>query len=63
MIDIEKQIAKEPDRRRRYQMRRDAAGLTRINFYVPREHVERFRKEAQKLCDEKLRESGWEPRR
>ena len=63
MSDIEKQIALEPDRRKRYQMRRDAAGLVRINFYVPEDHVERFRKEARKLCDERLRASGWEPRR
>jgi len=63
MLDMEKQIAREPDRRKRYQMRRDAAGLVRINFYVPEDHVERFREEARKLCDERLRESGWEPRR
>ena len=63
MLDIEKQIEKEPDRRKRYQMRRDAAGLVRINFYVPREHVQDFRARAQGLCDRKLREYGWEPRR
>jgi hypothetical protein len=63
MIDIEKTIAREPDRRKRYQMRRDAAGLIRINFYVPADHAERFRQEARKLCDERLRECGWEPRR
>ena len=67
MIDIEKRIAREPSRRKRYQMRRAAAGLVRINFYVPEEHVEDFRARAQGLCDEKLKEygrkTGWVPRR
>jgi hypothetical protein len=59
MIDIEQ----EPDRRRRYQMRREAAGLVRVNVYVPKDQVEDFRAHAQALCDAHLRKSGWEPRR
>jgi len=67
MIDIEKQIAQETSRRKRYQMRRAEAGLVRINFYVPMEHVKDFRARARELCDEKLKEygrkTGWVPRR
>jgi hypothetical protein len=59
MIEIEQ----EPDRRRRYQMRREAAGLVRVNVFVPQDQVEEFRARARELCDKHLRKSGWEPKR
>lgn len=54
---IERAIDGEPmDRRRRYEMRMSAAGLTTVRVLVPHDRADDIRRYAQQLRDEARRD-------